>query len=152
MFRSRDEMQAEPHWQLALDAASKAKAITEIYLRDFPEMKKSFFGKCYICQIQAKRIQNYTNQFLNKTRPDARLDYYFFIKNFIETYNNIPKNDPLFHALRDQVIPHLQHSLNTLLRLRTEDTSQEFMGPYVILVREKFGITMQEENPIPRSP
>lgn len=144
MFRSNEELR-EPHWQIAQDAASKAKNITELYLRQFPEMKKSFFGKCYICQIQAKHIERAAENFLH-AQNQLGLSYYNFIKDFIETYNSIPKNDPLFHALRDQVIPHLQYSLNTLLRLRAEDTSQEYMGPYIILVKEKLNIRTLDEG------
>ena len=136
--------------EIMILAANYIKFVTENYIAQYPNAKKSFFGKSLDHIDAAKKLNNSAEIFLRETSTgtqDIQVTYYFFVKEFIETYHAIGRNDRLFNDLqKHEVINHFQNSLNRILQLKAEDTSQEFMTPYIILIKEKFQITLPEEK------
>ncbi|MDR3478655.1 MAG: hypothetical protein P4M14_11565 [Gammaproteobacteria bacterium] len=140
---------AKDHREVMLAAAKNVFQIADAYINSYAQAKKSLFGKSHNCQKEASVLKSIADTFLKEGRNDpekARTTYFFFIRDFIETYNSIPRNDSLCHNLQKGALNQFQMSLNTLLQLRSENTSQEFLAPYIILVKEKLRITPDEER------
>lgn len=137
------------HWEIMRIAANHVRDAAAFYLTLDAPSKISFFRRSRNCPDEAKKLQDAALAFLQATQtqhPEQHQAYFTFVKTFIETYNTIPSKDALRDYLQKDALMHFQKSLNTLLQLRSEHTSQEFLGPYILLVREKFNIKSKEEE------
>ena len=140
---------AEDHINLMMIAVNTTVKIAESYINTNDQSKKFLWGKSHNCLKEATTLKTAALDFLKNIQnkdEDPRLTIYFFTKAFIETYNSIPLKDELKNQLQKNALNPFQTSLNKLLRLRSEHTSQEFLAPYIILFKENFRITANEEN------
>jgi hypothetical protein len=149
MSSSLDTTETRSHLEIMRVAAENVYKVADVYIATYSEAKKSLFGKSHTCQKEARSLKVLADDFLKQihaTNNDNRTQYFFFVRDFIETYNIIPRHDSLSHLLQKNVLNHFQMSLNTLLQLRSENTSQEYLAPYIILVKVKLSITTDEEQ------
>ena len=130
-------------------AASAIINVANTYLVSFTEPKKSLLGKIQVSQEQAATLKSAADLFLRESQDenkDARLTYFFFIKDTIETLNTIPRNDKLRLFLEKGALSQFHASLNKLMQYKAAYTSQEYMGIYVTLIKDRFRISEHEER------
>ena len=74
--------------EIMILAANYIKFVTENYIAQYPNAKKSFFGKSLDHIDAAKKLNNSAEIFLRETSTgtqDIQVTYYFFVKEFKPT-------------------------------------------------------------------
>jgi hypothetical protein len=90
---------------------------------------------------------------INKPGNERRDAYYVFINDFIETYNKIPKKDPLLSSLEKKVISDFKNSLSVFIRFDSKKKSPEDLRLLVGYTKDKLQIVLEEKiKPMLSSP